>query len=225
MIPVFKMLSRLTLSPSCSTGQRVAVARWLLSAALRCHPGSMKLDRRLGALLILVGGLLDAARLLVFIGFVSADLGTPASIAVYAIPSICVGVGLILIGISIRGRGRPPLVVAGILNLAVVVVNVIQIAWHSPLGPGPSGLAELVYLASVLVAAALLLSDSSLHGPARWAIAIPAACIVLFLVSIVFLPLQWARFDVLSAIGFAVVGVLLLRRTRLQHAPTSPHDK
>lgn len=179
--------------------------------------------RRLGSLLLLVGGLLEAARLLVF-GLVSVSLPEPVSTWVYVVPATCIGAGLIAIGVSIRGRGRVPLMIAGVLNLATVVVNIVQIATGSPLGPGPSQLAFLVSLAAVVVAAALLLSNPSPHGPARWAIAIPAAGIVLFFVGVYVPPLGLARLDLLPGIGFAIAGVLLVRRTRPRSAPAWPGD-
>ncbi len=185
----------------------------IVLVALCCHTAAVKHDRRVGALLILVGGLLEAVRLLVFV-----SVSLPMPVAVYAVPSICIGGGLILLGVSIRGRGRPPLLAAGVLNLATVVVNAIQVAAHSPLGPGPSQLAEFAKFAAVVVAATLLLSDSSLRGPARWAISLPAACIVLFLVGLFLPPLPWARVDVLPAIGFAIAGVLLSRPAAASHA-------
>ncbi len=152
---------------------------------------------------------MELARLMIFSGFSSVALPEPATIAVNLIPSVIIGGGLVATGFSYRGRGRVALIVAGLLELAVVVVNIVQIATHSPLGPGPSELAYLISIAAVVVAAVLLLSDRTLHGSARWAIAIPAGCIVLFVVSLYALPVTW--FYLLPGIGFAIAGVLLIR--------------
>ena len=174
-----------------------------------CNPVVMRLDLRIGALLLLAGGVMEAARLIILSGFESVALPAPATIAMNVIPSAIIGGGLVATGLSFSGRGRVALIVAGLLQLGVVVVNTVQIATNSPLGPGPSELAYLVSIAAVVVAAVLLLSDRTLQGSGRWAIAIPAGCIVLFIVSLFTLPVTW--FALLPGIGFAIAGVLLIR--------------
>lgn len=170
----------------------------------------MRLDRRAGALLLLIGGATEAARLIVFSGFAAVVLPGPAATALNVAPSAVIGAGLVATGFSFRGRARGALIVAGFVGLAVVVVNVVQIATRSPLGPGPSQLASLLGFAAVVAAAALLLSDRTQRGPARWAIAIPAGCIILFVGSLFVLPVAW--FALLPGMSFAVAGALLVRR-------------
>ena len=184
----------------------------MVSGGSCCQPAGMSPARPIGAVLLLVGGLLDAARLVIFT-LMSPVWPVLASIAVNLGPSTCVGAGLIAVAVSIRGRGLLPLLIAGVLDLAAVAVNVVQTVTLSPFGPGPSFLAGGGALVSVVVAAAVLLSDRALRGPARWAVAIPAAGIVLLLVG-VYVPLLGAvRIDLLPGIGFAIAGALLLRRT------------
>ena len=172
----------------------------------------MSLPRRSGAVLLLVGGLLETARLIVFT-LVSPLWPVAASIAVNLGPLACIGAGLIAIGISIRGRGRLALLIAGTLYLVLVAEIGVQTATRSSFGPGPSFLAGGAALIAVMVAAALLLSDRALRGPARWAIAIPAAGIVLLIVGVYAPSLGSLRTDLLPGIGFAAAGGLLLRRT------------
>jgi hypothetical protein len=182
--------------------------------------------RRTGALLLLVGGLLGVVLPLAGAFAISFSPSIPELITggLTSLPSASIGAGLIAIGVSSLGRGRFALIVAGALYLATVAVNIVQMATDSPFGPLPSQLATLVSFAAVVVAAALLLSNDSLRGPARWAMAIPAAGIVLFFVG-VYLPLLgavpvlgWLVFA-LPTIGFAIAGALLLRRTQPQGAP------
>jgi hypothetical protein len=182
------------------------------------HTAIVKITPCVGALLLLVGGTLDVARLVLFT-LVSVPSPEFVTMSVYAVPSTCIGAGLIAIGVAIRGRGRLPLIAAGVLNLVAVVVNIVQIATHSPLGPAPSQLAVVVALTADVVAGALLLSNASLRGPARWAIAIPAGCVLLLLVSLFVPVLGLARFDLLPGIGFTIAGVVLLRQTRPHPAP------
>jgi hypothetical protein len=47
----------------------------------------MRVDRRIGALLLLIGGVMELARLIIFSGFVSVASAEPATIAVNVIPS------------------------------------------------------------------------------------------------------------------------------------------
>jgi hypothetical protein len=162
---------------------------------------------------------MDLARLIIFSGFASVAPAEPATIAVNVIPSAIIGVGLVATGISYWGRGRVALIVAGLLGLAVVVVNIVQIAAHSPLGPAPSQLAYLISYAAVVAAALLLLSDRTQRGSARWAIAIPAGCIVLFFVSLFTLPVTWFYF--LPEIGYAIAGALLIRPGSVPFAGTT----
>lgn len=166
-------------------------------------------DLRIGALLILIGGVLDLARLMIFSGFAAIALPEPALTAINVIPSAIIGLGLIAMGSALPGRRPVALIVAGLLGLVLVVVNVAQITANSPLGPAPSELAYLVSFASVVVAGVLLLTDNSQRGRARWAIAIPAGCIVLFVLSLFTLPLPW--FQLFPGAGFAVAGALLCR--------------
>jgi uncharacterized membrane protein len=179
----------------------------------------MRLDRRIGALLLLIGGVMDLARLIIFTGFVSVASAEAATIAVNVIPSAIISVGLVATGFSYWGRGRVALIVAGLLGLAVVVVNSVQVAAHSPFGPAPSALAYLISFAAVIVAAVLLLSDRTQRGSARWAIAIPAGCIVLFFVSLFTLPVTWFYF--LPEIGYAIAGALLIRPGSVPFAGTT----
>ena len=101
------------------------------------------------------------------------------------------------------------LTIAGGLELVVVAVNIAQIATGSPFGPGPSQLAFYLSFIAVIVAAAMLLADASLTGPVRWALAIPAGCIILALLSLFVLPFPWL--GIFPGLGFAVAGALLLR--------------
>lgn len=100
---------------------------------------------------------------------------------------------------------------AGAVVLLTAVVNAVQLMAQSPLGPGPSELAYLASFTAVVVAAWLLLADRSLSGPARWALALPAACNVLLLVSFFVLPVSWVRPDVLAA-AISVRAVRLSQR-------------
>jgi len=178
----------------------------------------MSLAQRIGAVLLLLGGLLEAARLIVFT-LVSPVWPVLASIAVNEGPSTCIGAGLVAVGVSIQGRGRLPLLIAGVLYLASVAVNIVQTVTLSPFGPGPSFLAWGTTFVAVVVAAAVLLSDRALRGPARWSIAIPAAGILLLIAGIYAPLLGSVRIDLLPGIGFATAGALLLRRTHSQLIP------
>jgi hypothetical protein len=124
------------------------------------------------------------------------------------VPPVILGAGLIAIGTSLRRRHRATLTIAGGLELVVVAVNIAQIATGSPLGPGPSQLAFYLSFIAVIVAAVVLLADRSLTGRIRWALAIPAGCIIVSLASLFVLPLPWL--GVLPGLGFAVAGVLLM---------------
>ena len=182
--------------------------------------------RRTGALLLLVGGLLGAVLPLAGAFAISfpPSIPEPVTAGLTSLPSACIGAGLVTIGVSALGRGRIALIVAGALYLATVAVNIVQSATDSPFGPLPSQLATFVSFAAVVVAAVLLLSNDALRGPARWALAIPAAGIVLFLLG-VYVPLLGAvpvlasLVFALPTIGFAIAGALLLRRRRPQGAP------
>jgi hypothetical protein len=46
----------------------------------------MRLDRRIGALLLLIGGVMDLARLVIFSGFALVALAERASIAIRSVP-------------------------------------------------------------------------------------------------------------------------------------------
>jgi hypothetical protein len=171
----------------------------------------------------LVGGLLEAALLIVgMLVAVSPVLPVLARITVELAPFTCIGAGLVAVGVSIRGRGHLPLLIAGILYLGGVVVNGLQIATFSPFGPGPSFLAAGAAFVAVMVAAALLLSDGALRGTARWALAIPAACIVLQLVGLYTPGLGSVPTDLFPWIGFAIAGTLLLRRTHPEPVRARP---
>ncbi len=155
------------------------------------------------------------ARLIIFSGFAAIALAEPASTSLNIFPSAIIGAGLLVTGLSYRRRARAAVVLAGILALLVAVVNVVQIATGSPLGPAPSEFAYLISLAAVILAAVTVLSDRTQSGPARWALAVPAACIALFVVSVFALPIPWLY--LLPSVGFAFAGALLIRsRTTLQ---------
>ncbi len=181
----------------------------------------MTLARQVGAVLLVVGGVLETARLIV-LTLISPVWPLLLSMAVNLGPSLCIGAGLIALGVSTRGRGRLPLLVAGVLELVAVVVNAVQMATLSPFGPAPSLLAGVAAWAAVVVAAALLLTDRALQGPARSALAVPAACIVVLIVGVYAPALPAVRVDLLPGIGFAVAGALLLRRARSGVAPARP---
>lgn len=193
----------------------------LAPGASCCHPAAMSLARRIGAVLLLVGGVLEAARLIVFT-IVSPAWPALASIAVNEGPSMCIGAGLVAVGVWIRGRGRLPLLIAGVLYLVLVAVDIVQTVTFAPSGPGPSFLAGAAAFLTVVVAAAVLLSDRRLRGPARWALAIPAAGFVLLIVGVYAPALGSLRTDLLPGIGFAVAGVLLLRQTHPGLVPAQP---
>lgn len=116
----------------------------------------------------------------------------------------------------LRGRNRIVLIIAGVLELLVTVVDAVQIAADSPLGPVPSQLAYDVSYLAVVVAAVFLLADQSLRGPMRWALAIAAGCILLFVMTLFTLPVPWL--DLLPGVGFVIAGVTLLRAAALGSA-------
>ena len=78
--------------------------------------------RRVGATVLVLGGLLEAGRLLVF-SFISPVLPQAVGALIYAVPPICIGMALIVLGLSYFRRNRVALVIAGGLNLVTVVVN------------------------------------------------------------------------------------------------------
>ena len=166
--------------------------------------------RRVGAILLVVGALLEAVRVIVG-AIISVPAPAVIQICISSLPSSLIGAGLAAVGTSVQGRGRPTLIAAGALYLVAVVVNVMQILLGSPLGPAPSQLAIFAEVVAVVVAAALMLSDMSLSGPVRWSMAVPAACILL--VAATFFIAPWLY--VLPELGFVVAGALLLRRPSL----------
>lgn len=146
--------------------------------------------RRIAAILLLGGGLL--------------------TLVLPLLGGVVIGAGLISLGIAVRGRGRPALLVAGALHLAAAAVHAAQIASGSPLGPGPSQLADLAKSAAVVVAAILVLTDASPLEAVRRTIAVAAGAVALFLLGSLLLPLP--GIGLLPGLGFAIGGLLLLLR-------------
>lgn len=183
---------------------------------------AISVRRRLGAATLVAGGLLETTRLIV-LSFISPVLPQVVGALIYAVPSICLGVGLIVLGSSSPRRGRIALAIAGGLSLLTVAVNFIQIALRSPLGPAPSLLASFLTFVSILAAAAVLLIDRSLSGPPRWAIGVPALAIAVLLITLYApVPAAFDHANVLPPLGFAVAGALLLRYLT---APTPPNSR
>lgn len=179
--------------------------------------------RHLSAMLLIVGGLLEAVALTVssFISppgttFLGATilLGDTAGL-------VCIGCGLVTNGVSLAGRGRTALKIAGALAVVAAFVNAVQTATAAPLGPGPSQAAYVLYVITVVVAAARLLSNANLRGPARWAIAVPAGCFILNIVTL-YVPVPSPGVFLLPWAGTAVAGVLLARSLR-QSSTNEPH--
>jgi hypothetical protein len=183
-----------------------------------CDPAVMGIPRRLDAALLIVGGVLDIVRLTMAAAAVGVGVD-PILLILDLIPPLPIGAGLIAIGLSLRRRNRVALIVAGVLELLVAVVNTVQFVAGSPLGPAPSQLAYYLSYLAVVVAAVFLLIDQSQHGPIRWALAIPAGCIVLFVLTLFALPLPWL--DILPGVGFAVAGVILIARATANRTVSS----
>lgn len=162
-------------------------------------------------MLLIAGGLLEAATLTV--GSFISPPGTTvlgASLLVgYTAGVLLTGFGLIATGVSLAGRGRIALRIAGVLALVAVIVSGVQSATGAPLGPGPSQAASVLYVVAIVVAAVRLLSEASLHGAVRWAIAVPATCFILNVVA-VFVPLPSPGVIVVPWVGTAVAGALLV---------------
>lgn len=178
----------------------------------------MSSSGRVGALLLLLGGLVPGFLGLLGLAGVPLELPPPVGLVVEFGPLVCIGAGLIAVGLSLRGRGRPSLMIAGVLYLASVAAGIVQTATGAPFGSDPTFLVYYAAFASIPVAAALLLSDRTLRGPARWAIAIPAGCIVLMLVQSYAPVLRGVPLYLMPSFGFAIAGVLLLRQTHSQSA-------
>lgn len=177
---------------------------------------SMSQTWRIGAVLLLLGGVLEAGAL-----GVGSVISAPATtilgaslLYAYPIGLAAVGVGLIATGVSLPGPGRVALRVAGVIGLIGSAVDAVQSLFGAPLGPGPAQAAYLLYVICVVVAAGRLLSNSKLSTAARWSIAVPAMCFVLVLVTLYLPPLQLPGSVVFPWLGTAAAGLLLLRSRR-----------
>lgn len=170
----------------------------------------MSRRRRVGAALLIVGGLADVPQVLA-VQFAPQLLSGPElAVAVGFLTSpLLIAIGCIVLSTSYRGRGRLGFLIAGAFSVLLVAVNASQMALASPFGPAPSQLATVLSWAATLAGAALLLSDHTLSGPARWAFAIPGGCILLLVLGVFFLP--WGGTFILPPLGYVVAGYLLLR--------------
>ena len=172
-----------------------------------------------GAVLLIAGGLLETVALT--IGSFISPPGTSflgATILLgYTAGLVCIGCGLVANGVSLAGRGRTVLKIAGVLAVVAALVNAVQTATAAPLGPGPSQAAYVLYVITVVVAAARLLSNANLRGPARWAIAVPAGCFILNIVTL-YVPVPAPGVFILPWVGTAFAGVLLVRSLRQSSA-------
>lgn len=165
--------------------------------------------RRLGATLLIVGGLaglLQGLWLLAPGVLPWPDLVTGV---VLLIPIILIAIACIVLSTSYRGRGRLGLLIAGAFGLLVVAVSASQTVLAYPFGPAPAFMAVGLSWIATLAAAGLLLSDRTMSGPARWAFAIPAACTLLQILNIYVLP--WIGTFFLPSLGYIIAGYLLLR--------------
>lgn len=180
---------------------------------------SVKRWAHVGAVLLIVGGLLEAVALTVgsFISPPGTTFLGATLLFGYSAGLVCIGCGLVANGVSLAGRGRTALKVAGVLAFVAAIVDAVQSATAAPLGPGPSQAAYVLYVIAIVVAAARLLSDANLHGPARWAIAVPASCFILNIVTL-YLPLPSPGVFILPWVGTAGAGFLLARSLRLSSA-------
>lgn len=168
---------------------------------------------RLGAALLILGGLLEAGAFTVgtVVSLPGSTLPGASLVLGYAVGSVCVGTGLIATGIALRGGGRTALVIAGVLALIMPVVNAAQSLTGAPLGPAPSQLTSFTFVVALVIAAVLVLSDSRQRSAVRWSIAVPATCFVIAGVT-TYLPLPAVPgIIVLPWGGMAAAGVLLLR--------------
>lgn len=160
----------------------------------------------LGAVLLVVGGLLEGGA--VAVGSVtSPPASTPLGASLlfaYAAGLVCVGVGLIGWAVSIAGSGRIALTVAGMFALIAPVVDAVQHAAGGGLGAGPSQAVGLLLVAAILVAALRLPSNPRVHGAARWCLAVPATCFVISFV------LYVPAIAALPWFGITAAGALLL---------------
>ncbi|MFT4280023.1 hypothetical protein [Microbacterium sp.] len=168
----------------------------------------MDIYRLAGGILLIVGGIADTAQMVV-----GRFVSTPASPAVIVLitvgPTFLIAVGVLLLAPAVAGRARLGFVVAGVGALLLAVVNTVQIAAGSPLGPAPSQLASLLSLAALTAGAALVFWSDSTGDPLRWTLALPAIAAVLVLVSLFVFP--WDGAHLLVPVAYAVSGALLLR--------------
>lgn len=148
------------------------------------------MSTRVGAALLIVGGLLGVLQVLALL-FVPQLLSGPALVLAvgFLTSPLLIAIGCIILSTSYRGRGRLGFLIAGAFGVLLVAMNASQMALASPFGPAPSQLATVLSWAATLAGAALLLSDQTLGGPARWAFAIPGGCTLLLVFRRVLSPL------------------------------------
>lgn len=172
--------------------------------------------RRLGATAVIIGGVLDVARVIVT-QLVFPSVAAPRIVvaAVALAPMLLIAVGAVAVALSYRARGRLAFLLAGISGLLVVAVNAAQILLESLWGPAPSQLAIAVNGASVIAGAVILLTDRTVRTPDRWSLALPAGCMLLVVPGMTVLP--WAALAALPAVGYVFGGILVLRTTN--HPP------
>lgn len=190
--------------------------------------------RRVGAMVVITGGIADIVRILLTQFAFPLVAASPVIVAVvHLTPTLLTAVGAVAVGMSYRARGRLAFLIAGSFGLLLVAVNAAQISLGSPLGPAPSQFAIAANVAATIAGAALLLTDRSVHTPERWALALPAGCTLLAVLSMALLPLAGlAALAALPAVGYIFGGFLVLRTTRarsgrsgaLPAEPLSPRD-
>ncbi len=193
------------------------------SAERDARPARVRLVKRLyraGAAFLLIGGLLEFGQRTLG-RFVSFDLGL-ALVGIYVgVPYLVVATGLVLFGLSMRGRGRVALVIAGGLSLISAGTEIVQGFVRTP-NTGisvPSLLTGVSSFLALIAAVAVVYSDGAVPKRVRRTLLLPALGTAALLSSN-FLPLGPAPWlgdviGLLPSLGFAVAGLVLLRAVHM----------
>ncbi|MFT4051911.1 MAG: hypothetical protein QM677_06630 [Microbacterium sp.] len=170
-------------------------------------------SRGIGVALVVTGGALEIARIVITQLVLPSIAASPLIVALVSLtPSLLIAIGAMVVGTSYRARGRLGFMIAGASGMLFVAVNGIQILLDSPLGPAPSLLASALAFAATGAGAALLLADRTVRTPDRWALAIPAGCMVLFALCIIIVP--WDVLLAIPAVGYIFGGFQVLRSAK-----------
>lgn len=182
---------------------------------------------RVGAWMLVTGGVLEASALT--IGSLASP---PASsfvglsvLTAYSAGWLLMGGGLAATGLSLTGRGRSALIVAGLVAFGTGIVETLQDFVGSQFGAAPSQFCYLLFIMALMVAALRLASNNAQQHLVRGSIAVPAAFFLLGLLTL-FLPVAVPPSTLaLPWLGLAVAGVLLLvsvRRANVVAPAASP---